>query len=211
VARLLDVRTGQPKPLGGEISAYGKESRAGPVAVHALGLEGDAVADRRVHGGPDKAVYCYAASNYPLWRADHPQHAQTLVPGAFGENLLIEGLDEDHVCIGDRWRVGTALLEPSQPRQPCHKLAAWFGDARMGKAMTRNGRAGWYVRVIEEGRLAAGDRLTLEHRPEGAWSIARVLAASYRKPSDRSELEALAAAPGLAVSWSGWARKLAHG
>jgi MOSC domain-containing protein YiiM len=207
--RLLDVRTGQPGPLGNGLSAYRKQSRAGPVRVGFLGLEGDAVADTRVHGGPEKAVYCYAAANYPRWRAEHPRHAAMLVPGAFGENLLIEGLDEASVCIGDRWRVGAALIELCQPRQPCHKLAAWFGDARMVKAMTANGHAGWYVRVLEEGVIEPGDALVLEHRPERAWSIARVLVASYRRPVDPAELGALAALPGLAASWAAWAQRQA--
>ena len=164
------------------------------------------MADTRAHGGLDKAVYCYAAANYARWRVEHPQHTARLVPGAFGENLLIEGLDEESVCIGDRWRVGTALIEPCQPRQPCHKLAAWFGDARMVKAMMANGRAGWYVRVLEEGLIEAGDALRLEHRPERSWPIARVLAASYRRPANPQELAELAVLPGLAASWAGWAR-----
>lgn len=208
--RLLDVRTGRPRPLGGDLSAYGKASRTGPVHAGLFGLEGDAVADTRVHGGPDKAVYCYAASNYLLWVAEHPRHAATLEPGAFGENLLIEGLDEESVCIGDRWRAGSALIEPCQPREPCHKLAAWFGDAGMVKAMTRNGRAGWYARVVEEGRVEAGDAVTLLHRPDGAWSIARVLEASRRRPADPQELRALAAAPGLAASWAARALRQAE-
>lgn len=210
VGRLLDVRTGRPRQLGPELSAYGKASRTGSVHVGRLGLEGDAVADTRAHGGPDKAVYCYAAGNYPLWLAEHPDHAETLLPGAFGENLLIEGLDEASVCIGDRWRVGDALIEPCQPRKPCHKLAAWFGDARMVKAMTRNGRAGWYARVLEEGQVEAGDPVTLLHRPDGAWSIARALEASYRRPADPQELAALSAAPGLAASWAAWALRQAE-
>ncbi|MFN7177169.1 MAG: MOSC domain-containing protein [Thermaurantiacus sp.] len=209
-ARLLDIRTGQPRPLGRDMSAYAKDSRSGPVQVDPLGLEGDAVADTRVHGGPDKAVYCYAAANYLLWRAEHPEHAASLVPGAFGENLLLDGIDEESVCIGDRWRAGSALIEPCQPRQPCHKLASWFGDARMVKAMTRNGRSGWYARVIEPGTIEAGGILRLEHRPDGAWSIARVLATSYRKPASAEELRALAIAPGLAGSWADWARRQAE-
>jgi MOSC domain-containing protein YiiM len=207
--KLLEVRTGHAQRVAGHVTAYGKSPRSGPVRAHAMGLEGDEVANTRVHGGPEKAVYAYGAGNYPLWSAEHPRHAARLVPGGFGENLLIEGLLEDSVCIGDRWRIGTALLEPCQPRQPCSTLARWFDDPQMVKAMVSNGRAGWYLRVIDDGAMRAGDSLTLEHRPEGAWTIADVLAASYRSPPDPAELERLSRAPGLAASWATWAARAA--
>jgi MOSC domain-containing protein YiiM len=196
--------------VDGQRSAYGKSPRDGAVQAWTLGLEGDEVGNRRVHGGPEKAIYAYGAGVYAGWIADHPQHADKLVPGAFGENLLIEGLDEGTVCIGDRWRIGTALVEVCQPRQPCSTLARWFGDPQMVKAMVRNGRSGWYVRVREEGLMAAGDALVLEHRPEGAWTIARVLEASYRSPPDKAEMAALAQAEGLASSWAAWAAGMAE-
>jgi MOSC domain-containing protein YiiM len=168
------------------------------------------VGNPRVHGGPEKAIYAYGAGVYAGWIADHPEHAARLVPGAFGENLLIDGLDEGNVCIGDRWRIGSALVEVCQPRQPCATLARWFGDPRMVKAMVKNGRSGWYLRVREEGLMAAGDALTLEHRPDGAWTLARVLEASYRSPPDQAELGALARAEGLASSWAAWAASMAE-
>jgi MOSC domain-containing protein YiiM len=158
-----------------------------------------------VHGGAEKAVYAYGAAAYAGWIADHPRHAARLVPGAFGENLLIEGMDEATTCIGDRWRIGAALVEVCQPRQPCSTMARWFGDPLMVKAMVKNGRSGWYLRVLEDGAMAAGDGLVLEHRPDGAWTVAQVLAASYRSPPDRDELAALAQVQGLAASWAAWA------
>jgi MOSC domain-containing protein YiiM len=205
--RLLQLRTGHARPVGGHLTAYGKLPREGTVRAHALGLEGDEVANTRVHGGPEKAVYAYSAENYPRWVADLPHHAGRLVPGGFGENLLIEGLDETTARVGDRWRIGTALVEICQPRQPCATLARWFDDPRMVKAMVQNGRSGWYLRVVEDGAMAAGDTLHLEHSPAGAWSIARVLEASYRNPPDAAELGALARAPGLASSWATWAAR----
>ena len=207
--RLFQLRTGRVAQRDGHRTAYAKAPREGPVQAHALGLDGDEVGNRRVHGGPEKAIYAYGAGAYAGWIAEHPQHSALLVPGAFGENLLIEGLDEASVCIGDRWRIGTALVEVCQPRQPCSTLARWFGDPLMVKAMVRNGRSGWYLRVTEDGVMAAGDALALEHRPEGAWSIARVLDASYRSPPDRAELAALAQAEGLATGWADWAAKAA--
>ncbi len=202
--RLLEIRTGRAQRVGGHVTAYGKQPRDGAVHAHALGLEGDEVANTRVHGGPEKAVYAYGAGNYALWSAEHPEHAARLVPGGFGENLLIEGLDEANVCIGDRWRIGHALVEVCQPRQPCATLARWFGDPKMVKAMVRNGRSGWYLRVLEEGKMAPGD-IRLEFRPEGAWTVSQVVQTSYRNPPERAELAALAAAPGLASGWARWA------
>jgi MOSC domain-containing protein YiiM len=207
--RLLQLRTGHVALRDGHRTAYAKAPREGPVMAHALGLEGDAVGNTRVHGGPEKAIYAYGASAYAGWIAEQPQHADRLVPGAFGENLLVDGLDEGSVCIGDRWRIGSALVEVCQPRQPCSTMARWFGDPRMVKAMVQNGRSGWYLRVAQGGQMAAGDALTLAHRPEGAWSIARVLAASYRSPPDRAELAALAQAEGLATGWAAWAADMA--
>lgn len=207
--RLLQLRTGRAVLSDGRRTAYAKAPRTGPVRAHALGLDGDEVGNPRVHGGPEKAVYAYGAGVYAGWIADHPQHAASLVPGAFGENLLVAGLDEASVCIGDRWRIGTALVEVCQPRQPCATLARWFGDPRMVKAMVRNGRSGWYLRVLEDGEMAAGDPLALEQRPPDAWTIARVLTASYRAPPDKAELAALARAEGLATGWAAWAEAMA--
>lgn len=206
---LLQIRTGRVRRLGDHLTAYAKDPRDGPVAANRLGLEGDEVGNRRVHGGPDKAIYAYAAGNYPLWIADLPAHRERLIPGAFGENLLIEGLDEQSTCIGDQYRIGGAVVEICQPRQPCATLARWFDDPKIVKAMVRNGRAGWYLRVIEAGEMAAGAPVILLARPESAWSVAEVLAASYRTPPDRADLKRLAAAPGLASSWADWASRAA--
>jgi MOSC domain-containing protein YiiM len=208
--QLVELRTGHARRIDGHVTAYAKAPRAGPVRAHALGLEGDEVGNPRVHGGPEKAVYAYAAASYARWIAEHPAHAARLVPGGFGENLLIDGLDEAGAHIGDRWRIGSALVEICQPRQPCATLARWFDDPAMVKAMVRNGRSGWYLRVVEDGAMAAGDDLVLAHRPEGAWSIARVLAASYRSPPDVGELAALSEAPGLAKEWAAWAARTAQ-
>jgi MOSC domain-containing protein YiiM len=205
VPTLLQLRTGRRASLAGHVSAYAKHPRTGPVQARALGLEGDEVGNPRVHGGPEKAIYGYAAANYPLWAAEHPAHAAALVPGAFGENLLVEGLDESSTCIGDAWRIGTALLQVCQPRQPCSTLARWFDDPQMVKAMVANGRSGWYLRVLEPGAMAAGDPLTLEARPNPDWAIARVLRLSYAKHPDRSQLAALGQLAGLASGWAGWA------
>ena len=131
MAAILSVHTGKVAPLGpdGEPSGFVKQRRDGAVAVGALGLDGDAQADLSVHGGPEKAVYAYAA--------DHPQHAALFAPGVMGENLAIAGMTEADVCVGDIHRIGSVLLQACQPRQPCFKLGLRFDDAMMVKAMVK--------------------------------------------------------------------------
>ncbi len=202
---LLEVRTGRIAEMSGVRTAYGKAPRTGRVRANATNLDGDEQADRKHHGGPDKAVYAYAASAYPLWRAERPHHQAKLVHGGFGENLVIAGLDETIVQVGDRWRIGTALIEPCQPRQPCHVLARWFNDPAMVRALIDTRRTGWYCRVVEEGELAAGDACTLEARVEGNWTIARLAGVIHAKRPDRGDLALMVAMKGLAAQWQEWA------
>ena len=139
-AVLRAVLRGTVQPLGRSSSAIDKRPVDGPVAVHALGLAGDEQADRRVHGGPDKALHAYAWAHHADWRAELPGNAWWGVPGAFGENLCVDGLDEHGVCIGDRWRVGSTTLVVTQGRQPCFKLNLRFGQADMAARVQATGR-----------------------------------------------------------------------
>ena len=133
-------------------------------------LAGDGQADLTVHGGPDKAVYAYPHEHYARWAAELSR--DDLEPGRFfGENLTTEGLDEGEVHIGDRFRVGTALLEVSQPRVPCYKLAIRMGDGAFARPFLASGRTGFYLRVVEQGDVAAGDAIEREARGEGAISV----------------------------------------
>src|SRR5580765_350121 len=122
-AHLLSVQTGRTAPLGpdGVPSAFVKIARQGAVAVTRLGLDGDEQADLTVHGGPEKAVYAYAAAHYPQWAAAFPQLEGHFSAGAMGENLTVSGLAEDGICVGDVHQAGSALLQVCQPRQPCFK------------------------------------------------------------------------------------------
>lgn len=160
----------------GEGSAIAKSLRAGPVRIGFLGLEGDEQADKRYHGGPDKALHLYPFDHYARWRQDVPDHPLLGAPGAFGENISSEGLTEADACIGDRFRCGTALIEISQPRQPCWKQATRMMWSTLPKLMVKEGRSGWYFRVLEEGLAQAGDALTLEERTHPDWSVQRVFA-----------------------------------
>lgn len=138
------------------------------VRLRGVQLDGDDQADRTVHGGPDKAVYAYAAEDYRYW-ADHEGIATT--PGLFGENLTVQGIDLRSALVGERWRVGTALLEVTQPRFPCFKLGIRLDDPRFPKRFQAVGRLGAYLRVIEEGEVTAGDAIDVLSRPENGLSL----------------------------------------
>ena len=200
---IRSVNVGRPRPLdvgGGRtvLSGIVKSPVAGRVAVGTTNLEGDGQADLSVHGGVDKAVYAYPFEHYAYWR-DTLGRAD-LEPGHFGENLTTEGLLEDDVRVGDVLRVGSALLEVSQPRVPCFKLAARMDDPTFARPFLASGRVGFYVRVLETGALAAGDTVTRERRGEGGLSI-RAAAALLSDGSDAGALERAAAVPALAEGW----------
>lgn len=209
-ARLSSVQVGRIAPLGadGVPSAIIKTRIDGPVAVTSLGLAGDEQADPRYHGGPEKAVYGYAAAHYPAWVADRPQHAALFVAGGVGENLTIDGWVERDLCVGDVHRIGTARLQVCQPRQPCSKFVLRFADSQLAKAMVRNGRAGWYYRVIEEGVLSAGDVVELVDRPNPDFAFDRLVEiVNFRNPTAQ-ERTAMATMPGLASDLRDWAGSL---
>lgn len=205
---LHSLQVGKIAPLGpdGVPSGFVKHSVRERIDVAPLGLAGDEQADLTVHGGPEKAVYGYALRHYPVWRSEYPEHVDKLIPGAFGENLTIDGLTEDDIFVGDMHRIGSALLQICQPRQPCYKFALHFGDRRLPKAMVRSGRAGWYYRVIEPGAFGAGDDIQLVDRPQPAFRFSRLVAIINRSEATVEEIAALATMPEVAS----WVRKLAQ-
>lgn len=140
-------------------TAIWKAPVEGRVAVRGVNLDGDDQADRRLHGGPDKAVYAYSAEEIRMWE---DELGRPLGPGAFGENLTVEGLDVSGAVIGERWRVGSALLEVAQPREPCFKLGLRMGDPTFVRRFARAHRPGAYLRIVEEGELAAGDEIQVD-------------------------------------------------
>lgn len=190
-----------PLPSTGQLTAFIKTPVSARVAIHALGVEGDQQSNLRVHGGPEKAVYAYASANYAGWRADLPDLADRFVPGAMGENLVVSGLDEATVHLGDIVRVGTALLQVAQIREPCAVFAAVMGTARVVRAMTRSGRCGWYLRVLEPGDVAAGDPHDIVDRPNPEWPINRFTIFAAGKGGTIEALEQLVTLPGLSRYW----------
>lgn len=198
------VLTGRALPYTrpGSRSAIAKAPHTGPVAVATLGLAGDEQGDLRVHGGPDKAVHCYAWAHYAQWLASLPPAAAPLLqqPGAFGENLSLDGLDEHGACIGDRWQIGSAQFEVSQGRQPCWKLNDRLKVPDMARRVQDSGLAGWYLRVTQPGVLRAGDSVQLLARPHPDWSVARLLQLIAERSCDPAVLDAVLALP-LPPSW----------
>lgn len=159
---VVSVNVGQPRTLewrGRAVTtAIWKRPVEGPVPVAGVNLDGDDQADRRVHGGPDKAVYAYATEDYAWWSAA----LGPLEPGTFGENLTTAGLDLDRAAIGDRWHVGDAVLEVAQPREPCFKLGIRMGDDGFPDRFAEAGRPGAYLRIVRPGSVRAGDTIRVE-------------------------------------------------
>jgi MOSC domain-containing protein YiiM len=163
MARVLSVNVGRPRPVGTGrrtvLTAIWKAPVEGRVSVRGVNLDGDDQADRSVHGGPDKAVYAYAIEEIREWEAEL---GRELGPAAFGENLTTEGLDVSGALVGERWRVGTTLLEIVQPRLPCFKLGLRMGDPSFVRRFGQASRPGAYLRIVEEGGLGAGDAVEVD-------------------------------------------------
>lgn len=203
--QVLALMIGKAAAFGGpdRPSAIAKSAIIGPIAVTPRGFAGDEQADLVHHGGPDKAIHHYPFEHYAYWRGVLGEHGLLAEPGGFGENVSTLGLTEDDVWLGDRFRLGTALIEVSHGRQPCWKISHRFGRADLTARVARTGRIGWYYRVLEPGRAAAGDGLALVERGLPEWSMARLFAVLIGGKSGRSPaaLRQLAALPMLAEAW----------
>lgn len=179
-------------------SGIWKTPVSGRVAVEGVNLAGDDQADRRVHGGVDKAVYAYAAEDYEWWSR---QMRRACGPGTFGENLTVRGISMTDAVVGERWRIGTVLLEVCQPRMPCYKLGVRMDDPSFPKRFTAAGRPGAYLRIVVPGALAAGDPIEVVHRPDHGLTVGDVAHIYLR---DHSRAYRLLEAPELPLSWRDW-------
>lgn len=203
----MTVSVGQPREVedprrGTVCTGIWKAPVSGPVRVARHNLAGDGQADLENHGGVDKAVYAYPAEHYAPWRTELGR--ADLAHGGFGENLTTEGLREDAVAIGARLRIGTAVLEVSQPRTPCFKLGLRFGDPALVKRFLASGRCGFYLRVVAEGALAAGDAIELLPPAEGAadaLTVAEVNRLMHDARDDMAGAAHAATLPALAEGW----------
>lgn len=199
--RVVSLQIGRPAPLpwrGREVStAIVKRAADGPLELGLDGFPGDEQGDRINHGGPDKAVCAYPMEHVPSWE----QALETRLPGgAFGENLSISGLLEREVHIGDVLGVGAARVQVSQPRGPCFKLAARWGLKELPSRMAKDGRSGFYFRVLEPGAVGAGDGIELLER-DSEVSVAEVMRVTYRDRRDSEALARVLASPALADQW----------
>lgn len=202
----MSVNVGVPRSVewqGRRIrTAIWKDPVEGPVEVRGVNLAGDDQADRRVHGGTHKAVYAYGAEDYAWWSENL---GIQVGPGWFGDNLTVEGFDLRRAWVGERWGIGTCLLEVSEPRQPCFKLAARMGTADFVALFGVVGRLGTYLRVIEEGSVNAGDAVELVSRPAAQLTVTDL--ADSLGTDDAALLERVRDHPAVSEKWADGARR----
>lgn len=213
-AYVQSIQVGTPDTYGTENAAdpmdrpwetaFFKDSIDGECFLGETNLEGDQQADPEHHGGPDKAVCVYPVEHYEYW-ADRLD--LDLGGAAFGENFTIEGLTEQEACIGDVFDVGNATVQITLPRSPCWKLARRWRVPELAIQFEKTGYTGWFLRVLETGTVAPGQRMHLVGRPNPEWSVARATRVRYRLPDDRELAGELASLDALGDSWT---EKLRH-
>jgi MOSC domain-containing protein YiiM len=191
----------RPMPGDGRPTGIFKEPIQGPVEIGPEGLLADAQADRRVHGGPEKAVHHFPLENHRRLAAQFPEQASGFVAGGLGENLSTEGADEAGVCIGDVFAFGSVRLQLSQPRSPCWKIDARHGLEGIALWVMQQGIAGWYYRVLQPGRAQAGDTLDLLQRNPDPVSLREFWDTLAQHRPDPAGLQRFADTPGLTASW----------
>lgn len=208
--QLVSLQAGQPQEHVSQIrdgqeaawtSAIFKRSVSGRVALGALGVDGDAQADLKHHGGKDKAVCCYASEHYSGWRDALGLDAAAFIHGAFGENFTLSGMTEEAVCVGDVYAIGTARVQISQPRMPCFKLGRRWERPTLPQDAMNTGRTGFYLRVLETGDVGPGDTMALLERPLPEWTVARLNDAMYVRKDDEALADTLGRLPLLAEAW----------
>ena len=207
--KLISVNVGLPREVewrGRKVTtSIWKAPTKGRVTVRQLNIDGDKQSDLTAHGGPDKAVYVYPSEHYAFWRSELPD--MELTWGAFGENFTTEGLIESEVTIGDRIQIGSAEFQVTQPRMPCFKLGIRFGRDDMIKRFLRSGRTGFYLSVLREGEVGAGDPIAFAERGEGGLSVADVTSLYARDADNQPLLRRAADAEALPESWREYFRK----
>jgi MOSC domain-containing protein YiiM len=201
--RLLSINVGRPREFVYKgrpaKSAIWKTPVGGRIAARGVNLEGDDQADREAHGGPDKAVYAYAIEDLRWWEQEL---ARTLPWGQFGENLTTEGIEVNGALVGERWEIGSTVLEVSEPRVPCWRLGVRMDDPMFPRRFTEAMRPGAYLRIIVEGNVGDGDEIRVTGKPLHDLTI-RDFFRIYTR--DRDELGRLLAISGISESWREWA------
>ncbi|MGF1580252.1 MAG: MOSC domain-containing protein [Gemmataceae bacterium] len=180
-------------------SAIWKSPVDGRIAARGVNLAGDDQADRVAHGGPDKAIYAYAIEDLRWWEE---QTSTSFSHGQLGENLTIEGIEVNEALVGERWEIGTTVLEVSEPRIPCWRLGVRMNDKLFPRRFTEASRPGTYLRIIVEGELGAGDEIRVVEKPDHDLTVRDIFRIFAR---DRTEVERMLEVPQLSESWRGWA------
>lgn len=208
-AKLLSVQVGISRTVGRTdatnpmdqvwTTGFFKDPVVGPVFLGHVNLAGDVQADLDNHGGPEKAVNVYPAEHYPYW--EQILGLANLPRGAFGENFTIEGILETDVCIGDVFEIGGALVQVSQPRQPCWKLARRWRMKDLALRVQQTGRTGWYFRVLREGYVQAGATLRLTNRSHPEWTVAVANDVMHNRMHDVNAARAFSACSSLSIRW----------
>lgn len=206
IGTVLSVNVGQPRTVewGGRevVTSIWKAPVDGRVRAAGVNLAGDAQADLRVHGGPDKAVYAYAMEDYRWWG---DELGRELSHATFGENLTVGGIDLRAAVVGEVWAVGTARFRVAQPRMPCFKLGIRMNDASFVERFERAHRNGAYLRIVTEGDVGAGDVVELESRPSHGLTVDSI--AEAFESLDPALLTRLAAVDDVPEQWRDWARR----
>jgi len=200
---VISVNVGLPRTVQwkGKAVSTGifKAPVSGRIHLRTLNFDGDRQADLSVHGGPDKAVYVYPAEHYAFWHREFPD--MTLPWGMFGENLTIEGLQEDTLQIGDRFHIGSTEVVATQPRLPCFKLGLRFGRDDIVKRFLASGRLGFYFKVVVEGEVAAGDPVLLAERASGSVAVSEITRLYARDKDDLAGLQRMVRIAALPEDW----------
>jgi len=206
IGRVVSVNVGTRRTVEwhGRLVETGiwKSPVEGRIAVRGVHVDGDEQADLRVHGGVDKAVYSYATEDYEWWAT---KLGRALEPGTFGENVTVAGFDPGDAVIGTQWRIGTAVFQVTQPRQPCFKLGIRMGDADFVDEFEVAARFGAYLRIIEEGEIGAGDRVEATGLDREGITIRELGMAG--RATDRTFLERILSDPAVTEGWQEWARR----
>ncbi len=209
---VVSIQVGQPTRYGTPgarnpmdrpwFSAIAKQPVSDPVWAGRYNLSGDAQADLEAHGGPEKAILAYGAGHYPAWRAE--LGLPELPHGAFGENLTLSELTEETVCVGDTFALGEALVQVSQPRVPCFKLAYRWRIKDLTARVAKSRRPGWYLRVLREGWIEPGSGAQLLERPYPEWTVRETLVVEERRRGEPQRARELAECRLLSAAWREW-------
>ena len=183
-------------------SGIDKRPVSGPLQLKNHHVDNDIIADRKHHGGYDQAVYAYAREDADWWESNL---GMSISNGRFGENLTTSGIDVNHAVVGERWRIGSTIVEVSQPRIPCRVFAGFWNRPTLIKEFMEAGKPGTYLRIIEEGEISAGDSITVIHVPDHSITIADLYAA---KNGDRTKIHEIAAVKELSSKYQEWAQSL---